>query len=133
MSKNMPNLRNLAMELRKVCCHPWLCNGLEDDMMMKRQAAGSPADTLDVLVHSSGKMLLLHKLLPKLRGEGRKVQPMLWPEAFQCRMRHCIAIQARPRQQISRMRRINLTTFIPEGLGTAPACPVLQSLYRHVA
>ncbi len=21
-SKNMPNLRNLAMELRKVCCHP---------------------------------------------------------------------------------------------------------------
>lgn len=21
-AKNMPNLRNLAMELRKVCCHP---------------------------------------------------------------------------------------------------------------
>lgn len=76
MSKNMPNLRNLAMELRKVCCHPWLCNGLEDDMMMKRQASGTPADTLDALVHSSGKMLLLHKLLPKLRGEGRKVQPL---------------------------------------------------------
>ncbi|KAK9835518.1 hypothetical protein WJX74_002180 [Apatococcus lobatus] len=75
MSKNMPNLRNLAMELRKVCCHPWLCNGLEDDMMMKRhQSSGAnPADTLDALVHSSGKMLLLHKLLPKLRGEGRKV------------------------------------------------------------
>ena len=79
MSKNMPNLRNLAMELRKVCCHPWLCNGLEDDMMLKRQqsAGGSPTDTLDALVHSSGKMLLLHKLLPKLRGEGRKVGSLL--------------------------------------------------------
>ncbi len=71
----MPNLRNLAMELRKVCCHPWLCNGLEDDMMLKRHTSGSsPADALDALVHSSGKMLLLHKLLPKLRAEGRKVQ-----------------------------------------------------------
>jgi hypothetical protein len=30
--KNLPNMRNLAMELRKVCCHPYLCNGLETDI-----------------------------------------------------------------------------------------------------
>ena len=76
----MPNLRNLAMELRKVCCHPWLCNGLEDDMMLKRHNSGNgPADTLEALVHSSGKMLLLHKLLPKLQAEGRKVYQCLAP------------------------------------------------------
>ena len=28
---------------------------------------------LDHLVHASGKMVLLHKLLPKLRREGHKV------------------------------------------------------------
>ncbi len=32
---------------------------------------GSPE--LELLVRGSGKMLLLHKLLPKLRGEGRRV------------------------------------------------------------
>ena len=44
-------------------------------MMLKRQPSGAGTDdTLDALVHSSGKMLLLHKLLPKLRTEGRKVR-----------------------------------------------------------
>lgn len=28
-SKNVPNLRNLLMEMRKLCCHPYLCDGLE--------------------------------------------------------------------------------------------------------
>lgn len=36
---NLPNLRNLAMELRKVCCHPWLCNGLEEDSKARRAEA----------------------------------------------------------------------------------------------
>ena len=27
-NKNLPNLRNLAMELRKVCCHPVRAQGL---------------------------------------------------------------------------------------------------------
>ena len=57
------------------CGAQWLCNGLEDDMMLKQQPSGAGTnDTLDALVHSSGKMLLLHKLLPKLRTEGRKVR-----------------------------------------------------------
>ena len=40
---NLPNLRNLAMELRKVCCHPWLCNGLEDDSKARRAAVRAAA------------------------------------------------------------------------------------------
>ncbi|KAL0028186.1 hypothetical protein WJX79_000439 [Trebouxia sp. C0005] len=72
-AKNLPNLRNLAMELRKVCCHPFLCNGLEEDFAVKRHAAGDAGSELDLLVQSSGKMLLLHKLLPKLKAEGHKV------------------------------------------------------------
>lgn len=71
--KNLPNLRNLAMELRKVCCHPFLCNGLEDDMKARRRQIGKKLDEVDALVGASGKMLLLHKLLPKLRAEGHKV------------------------------------------------------------
>jgi superfamily II DNA or RNA helicase len=71
--KNVPNLRNLAMELRKVCCHPFLCDGLEDDVAARRRAAGLETDEISNLVQASGKMLLLHKLLPKLRSEGHKV------------------------------------------------------------
>ena len=40
---------------------------------MKRHAAGNAGSELDLLVQSSGKMLLLHKLLPKLKDEGHKV------------------------------------------------------------
>ena len=71
--KNAPNLRNLAMELRKVCCHPFLCNGLEEDVAARRRLAGLPGDEISTIVGASGKMLLLHKLLPKLRSEGHKV------------------------------------------------------------
>jgi len=97
---NLPNLRNLAMELRKVCCHPWLCNGLEEDSKARRAearalrlkkeregggeekkegenaaAAPSPAadDDLSALVEASGKMVLVSKLLPKLKRENKKV------------------------------------------------------------
>lgn len=72
-NKNVPNLKNLAMELRKVCCHPFLCDGLEDDVAARRRTAGLDTDEISNLVQASGKMLLLHKLLPKLRSEGHKV------------------------------------------------------------
>ena len=72
--KNVPNLRNLAMELRKVCCHPFLCDGLEEDIRQRRANSSNEAlSEVDHLVNSSGKMLLLHKLLPKLKAEGHKV------------------------------------------------------------
>jgi SNF2 family DNA or RNA helicase len=70
----LPNMRNLAMELRKVCCHPFLCNGLEDDLRMRmRTLNGTDPSDIDLLEAASGKLSLLSKLLPKLRGEGRKV------------------------------------------------------------
>ena len=40
---------------------------------MKKHAAGNAGSELELLVQSSGKMLLLHKLLPKLKAEGHKV------------------------------------------------------------
>ena len=94
-SKNVPQLRNLCMELRKVCNHPFLCDGMEEDFGNKKTRAielaaekaakeavergiepppaPSPPTPLDMLTQSSGKMMLLHKLLPKLKAEGHKV------------------------------------------------------------
>ncbi|CAK0786707.1 hypothetical protein CVIRNUC_009921 [Coccomyxa viridis] len=72
-TKNAPQLQNLAMELRKVCCHPFLCRGLEDYVTFEQQKAGQQLPELEQLVQASGKMVLLNKLLPKLRAEGHKV------------------------------------------------------------
>ena len=58
----------------QVTSHPFLCDGVEEDFMAKRGAAKD--DELQRLIASSGKMLLLAKLLPKLRAEGHKV-PMV--------------------------------------------------------
>jgi hypothetical protein len=43
-------------------------------MRLRRHLAGLDAsDDLELLVRASGKMVLLDKLLPKLRAEGRQV------------------------------------------------------------
>eukprot|EP00494_Astrolonche_serrata_P032410 UN32679 len=64
------SLINISMELRKCCNHPFLLKGCED--------AVSPPGTSDEtsyqnLIHSAGKLVLLHKLLPKLKAEGHRV------------------------------------------------------------
>lgn len=61
-------------------CMQFLCNGLEEDFALNRHAAGDAGTELDRLIQSSGKMLLLHKLLPKLKAEGHKVTPL--PKTF---------------------------------------------------
>ena len=66
------------MELRKICNHPFLCDGLEQDYTDKRLAAaaemGEAAPTpLQLLTEGSGKMGLLSKLLAKLKRDGHKV------------------------------------------------------------
>ena len=76
--KNVPQLRNLSMELRKVCNHPFLCDGLEEDYVAKRLAAAAEKnedapDAQRMLVEGSGKMSLLAKLLAKLKRDGHKV------------------------------------------------------------
>lgn len=87
-SRNVaPKLMNIQMELRKCCNHPFLLDGIESREMDKRheelQRTGeldgkSPEEQHNILneygyVLSSGKMVLLDKLLPKLRQEGHKV------------------------------------------------------------
>lgn len=82
-----PKLMNIQMELRKCCNHPFLLDGVESREIEKRheelQKNGelegkTPEEQHDILneygyVLSSGKMVLLDKLLPKLRAEGHKV------------------------------------------------------------
>ena len=90
-AKHVPQLRNLCMELRKVCNHPFLCDGLEADYgEKKRKALAAAAEKaaaetgpapvpppdptpLELLTGSSGKMTLIAKLLPKLKSQGKKV------------------------------------------------------------
>ena len=78
--KNMPNSRNLLMELRHCCNHPFLLNGIEADFTRKRREAAAAAvpplpmpTQAELLIAASGKMVLLNKLLPKLKADGHKV------------------------------------------------------------
>ena len=82
-----PKLMNIQMELRKCCNHPFLLDGVESREMEKRHEEltetgelldKTPEEQRHILdkygyVMSSGKMVLLDKLLPKLRSEGHKV------------------------------------------------------------
>ena len=74
----LPSLKNLMMELRKVCNHPYLIKDaaekIEEDMR-KSLPEGTPETEvqLKALVQSSGKLILLDKLLPKLRKDHHKV------------------------------------------------------------
>jgi hypothetical protein len=82
-----PKLMNIQMELRKVCNHPFLLEGVEHREMDraykefsdKGEIQGKTAEEQQYMLNqqgyimSSGKMVLLDKLLPKLRQEGHKV------------------------------------------------------------
>jgi SWI/SNF-related matrix-associated actin-dependent regulator of chromatin subfamily A member 5 len=57
-------LLNVLMQLRKVCNHPYLFEGAEP---------GPPFSDGPHLWENSGKMQLLHKLLPKLKAVGSRV------------------------------------------------------------
>merc|ERR1719271_2176885 len=62
-----PSFNNLAMQLRHCCNHPFLIKGVV-------QAEGvhtvDDATYIEKLVQSSGKLVLLDKLLPKLKEQG---------------------------------------------------------------
>lgn len=84
---NAPKLMNIQMELRKVCNHPFLLEGVEhretERLYKEFLESGkfdnkTPEEQQRMLneygyIMSSGKMVLLDKLLPKLRQEGHKV------------------------------------------------------------
>ncbi len=52
----------------------YLCNGLEDDISDRCREMGSAESELSRMINASGKMVLLHKLLPKLKAENRKAR-----------------------------------------------------------
>lgn len=72
-----PNLMNAMMELRKCCNHPFLINGAEEQIISELRPLnhGKSEEELQQisLVQSSGKLVLIDKLLPKLRQDGHKV------------------------------------------------------------
>lgn len=70
IGKNIPNLLNVVMQLRKVCNHPFLVQGVEEKEVGN---ISNIEQYMDIFVHSSGKMILLDKLLPKLKEGGHKV------------------------------------------------------------
>lgn len=70
---NVPQLVNTMMELRKCCIHPWLLNGAEEQILMEVNAGDSLEKSMKALVQSSGKMVLIDKLLTKLKAGGHKV------------------------------------------------------------
>lgn len=70
-SLDKPSLSNLGMQLRKCCNHPFLLNGVEDELR-KTDSSWSRSEG-DFLVKASGKLVLLDKLLPKLKEDGHRV------------------------------------------------------------
>jgi chromodomain-helicase-DNA-binding protein 7 len=59
------------MQLRKCCNHPFLLNGVEEDIRAKPDHENMNEG--DFLVKASGKLVLLDKLLPRLRDDGHRV------------------------------------------------------------
>ncbi|EGF78368.1 hypothetical protein BATDEDRAFT_35805 [Batrachochytrium dendrobatidis JAM81] len=69
---NVPNLINTMIELRKCCIHPWLLKGAEDQILDELNARTNEQQ-FNALIQSSGKMVLIDKLLKKLKQGGHKV------------------------------------------------------------
>lgn len=65
-----PSLNNLAMQLRKCCNHLFLLNGVEEEIRSREQG---DIDEGDFVTRSSGKLVLLDKLLPRLKEKGHRV------------------------------------------------------------
>ena len=68
------------MQMRKCCCHPYMIDGVEanetNECSKKTSSEGKSttrANQIEHMIHCSGKMILLHKLLPKLRKEGHRI------------------------------------------------------------
>lgn len=59
-------LHNILMELRKLCGHPYLLNGVEPEDL-------SGEEGRKAYIEASGKLQLLSKLLPRLKESGSRV------------------------------------------------------------
>lgn len=64
-----PQLSNMEMQLRKCCNHPFMIKGVQQSL----SSSLTEEEKLKKMIDSSGKMVLLDKLLPKLKSQGKKV------------------------------------------------------------
>ncbi|XVF35658.1 hypothetical protein REPUB_Repub18cG0165100 [Reevesia pubescens] len=60
------SLINVVMELRKLCCHPYMLEGVEPDLEDANEAYKQ-------FLESSGKLQLLDKMMVKLKEQGHRV------------------------------------------------------------
>ncbi|KAG5562931.1 hypothetical protein RHGRI_005610 [Rhododendron griersonianum] len=60
------SLINVVMELRKLCCHPYMLEGVEPEIE-------DPNESFKQLLESAGKLNLLDKMMVKLREQGHRV------------------------------------------------------------
>ncbi|XP_068647282.1 CHD3-type chromatin-remodeling factor PICKLE isoform X2 [Aristolochia californica] len=60
------SLNNVAMELRKLCCHAYMLEGVEQEIE-------DASEAFRKLLESSGKLHLLDKMMVKLREQGHRV------------------------------------------------------------
>ena len=68
-NQQFTKLSNLLMQLRKVCCHPFLFG----DDAAREAVAAHGGNRADALVAASGKLTALDEMLPRLRAGGHKV------------------------------------------------------------
>lgn len=69
-SAGIAAFNNLEMQLRKCCNHPFLMKEMENELTNK---CVTYDEKILKLIESSGKMILLDKLLEKFRNEKKKV------------------------------------------------------------
>ncbi|KAJ6220331.1 hypothetical protein RDWZM_006143 [Blomia tropicalis] len=79
---NMPNLMNTVMELRKCCIHPFLINGAEEQILHEFRQQQHEEATLNAIIQSSGKLVLIDKLLPRLKENGHRV--LIFSQMVRC-------------------------------------------------
>ena len=75
---------NTMMELRKCCIHPYLLNGAEEQIQRDMAVSHNADPDLHhkALIQSSGKLVLVDKLLPKLRSNGHRV--LIFSQMVRC-------------------------------------------------
>jgi len=61
------DIQNLAMQLRKVCNHPFLLPSVEDEIVKPGE------NPVEVMINASGKLVFVDKLLAKLKEKKNKI------------------------------------------------------------
>nr|CCA22651.1 chromodomainhelicaseDNAbinding protein putative [Albugo laibachii Nc14] len=73
IQNGLPRLVNIQLQLRQCCNHPFLIKGVEDRELQDLGPEPTMDRIMDKTIQCSGKFVLVSKLLPKLKREGRKV------------------------------------------------------------